>query len=155
MAELANVHVALDTGGRRQPLSRPNLAGYMCPSLIPAGAAFGYTGTHRRRREVPIKVLIREDLTDPHVLAMLERRAGHAKLNPNYRPPIPHEEYQRLLVAMRAPELLQAAREWLVNSTVLDVDRVAAMSERNIRTALDCHYWPGGFPRFVHDRTGA
>ena len=37
-SELHNPHIATDCGGRRQPLERENLAGYMSPLLIPAGA---------------------------------------------------------------------------------------------------------------------
>ena len=43
-SQLFNPHVATDCGGRRQPLSRPAIGGYIDRALIPAGVPFGHSG---------------------------------------------------------------------------------------------------------------
>ena len=93
--DLANVHIAVDCGGKRQRLARPNLGAYMWPSLIPDGVPFGYSGDHRDGRPMRIKVLVREDLTDPAVIAELRSRAECAKLKPRYRLPDVERERRR------------------------------------------------------------
>jgi len=80
--ELHNVHVATDCGGRRQPLTRPTLAGYMDRDLIPPGVPFGHSGSHGPG---PIKVLVQERHIDCATLDELRRRAAGAKLRRRYR----------------------------------------------------------------------